>query len=108
MKELTEENLDKGLDELIDFVDLMLVPRYGEKIVAAIVTEFAFMTPRTVLGMASASSPEAYQELRTFLVKRLREIAQLVDTQEPIDITKAKQVFDELFPTLPSVSKLVH
>lgn len=108
MKELNAENLDKGIDELVDFVDLMLVPRYGEKITAGVVTEFCFMTPRTVLAMASASSPEAYSGLREFLARRLREIATEIEVQDPIDVTKAKQVFEELFATLESPSKLTH
>lgn len=108
MKELNVENLDKGLDELVDFTDLMLIPRYGEKVTAAIVTEFCFMTPRTVLAMASASSPEAYNGLREFMVRRLRDIANEVEQQEPVDLLKARATFDALFATLESPSKLTH
>lgn len=101
-KKLTPENIEQGVNELIDFVDLMLIPRYGEKTTAAIVTEFAIATPRTVLAMASASEPEAYTALRGYLVDLLEKTAKQIEGQEAIDIVKAKQEFELLFTPITS------
>lgn len=97
MKPYTPETVEQGLDELIDFVDQTLAPQYGHRITAAIVTEFARATPRTVLAMASPSEPDDYIALRSKLVEMLEQMAKDLAVQDAIDVEKAKQDFELLF-----------
>ncbi len=108
MTEPTPSSIDEGLRLLIAFIDDTLVPSYDDKTVASILIEFALLTPRTVLGMASPSTPEAYQGLREALTTQMRREADALSVQEPIDdMLKAKAVFDELFSALDA-QKTVH
>lgn len=99
-KDTTPEEVEAGLNALIDFVDLVLQPVYGDKGTAAIVVEFSRITPRTVLGMASPSAPEAYQALRTSMVEMLKKTAEELSAQEPVtpeEMAKAREAFELLF-----------
>lgn len=103
-KDTTPEEVEVGLNALIDFVDLVLQPIYGDKGTAAIVVEFSRITPRTVLGMASPSEPEAYDALRTHLVEMMRKTADELSTQAPVsaeELAKAREAFELLFAKTP-------